>query len=208
MKKISLLLVLISASIAGFSQNDSAKTKQKEIGLLFNNFNNYGATFKMGTNNMMWRFNSLLGSNGLDETNSESQNRQSKTSNIGFRVGFELRKKIKPNFELRYGVDASYDYSSSSRVYEVTNEDITQTTSSDSKYHSPGVNLVLGANYIFKDNIVLGAEFLPSYKINMGSSTTKTEMTDQETTERTTDLTGYDFGLNSSSVILSIAYRF
>jgi hypothetical protein len=58
--------------------------KQKEIGLVFSNLDNFGLTFKTGTDKSLWRFNTLFisGSN-MDNTADSLVNNQ---SNMGFGV--------------------------------------------------------------------------------------------------------------------------
>ena len=79
--------------------------KQKEVGIVFRNLDNFGLTFKSGTNKSLWRFSTLLvqGSN-FEETTDSVENKQ---SSRGFGVGFgrEYRESISDKIELRFGAE-------------------------------------------------------------------------------------------------------
>ena len=82
--------------------------KQKEVGLVFNDFNNFGLTYKFGIEKSMWRLNTLFMSGS--DSKEESDENELKVSSIGFGVGFgkEFRKGITEKLEMRYGADISF----------------------------------------------------------------------------------------------------
>jgi len=55
MKKNVLILLTIIMSYTLMAQQ-----KQKEVGLVFNNLNNFGLSYKTGTNKALWRFNTMF----------------------------------------------------------------------------------------------------------------------------------------------------
>ena len=108
MKKSLLILLCLSMSYYLIAQET---VKQREIGLVFSNLDNFGLTFKIGTDKSLWRFNTLfITGNNMDNTSDSLVNKQ---NNMGFgvKIGKEYRKKIVANLELRFGADISFTYS-------------------------------------------------------------------------------------------------
>lgn len=200
MKKALLILMTLTLSISIMAQE---KTKQKEIGIVFNNFDNFGLSLKTGNEKSMWRFNTLMitGRN-QDEIADSTENKQ---KNMGFSIKFgkEYRKAIVENFEFRYGADLSFNYSKSE--YENIGESFYYRSSKNKKTtYQPGINLVFGFNYVINDNIVIGAELLPHFTYITGTST----KTDYYNNEIKSDISGFSYGLSNTSALLSISYRF
>jgi len=83
MKKSLFILTALSMSFFLMAQGQS---KQKEIGLVFNNLNNFGLTFRTGTEKALWRFNTLyLSGNNMTQTADSSE-----TKNISNGFGLKL----------------------------------------------------------------------------------------------------------------------
>lgn len=201
MKESFIILTAILMSLSIMAQE---KPKQKEIGITFMNLDNFGLTFKTGNEKSLWRFNTLLISgNNMDEL-SDSLDR--KIRNIGFKImmGKEWRKVIVKNFEMRYGVDLSFRYNSSD--YEYNDKTINDYDRLDkSTIYEPGINLVFGFNYVLNDHLVIGAEVLPNFSYMTGTST-NTSFRDDNILE--SDVSGFNFGISNTSVLLSVAYRY
>ncbi len=180
------------------------KTKQKEVGLVFSNLNSFGLTYKIGTEKSLWRFNTLFISGGnIDET---ADSMVSNRSNMGFRIKFgkEYRKVIITNLEFRYGADLAFTYSQSKYNYDDKSVEDHDMLSERTTYQ-PGINLVLGLNYVFKDRFVIGAELLPYFSYITGKSNETSYRTNEEIEK---DISGYSYGLSNTSVLLSLSYRF
>lgn len=180
--------------------------KQKEIGLVFSNLDNFGFTFKTGNEKSLWRFNTLfLSGNNVDQTTDSSISKQ---TNMGFgiKIGKEYRKKIVGNLEFRYGIDLSFSYSQSKIEYNdktvFDNDRLNKRIT-----YQPGINLVLGFNYLINKNIVLGAELLPGFAYTTGTSVEKNYYNNNDD-EIKTDISGFNYGLSNTSVLLSLVYRF
>ena len=68
-KMMKIIIVLASILMPFFimaqetEEVDSTPQKQKELGLVFSNFDRFGVTFKIGNEKALWRFASLIGSN-------------------------------------------------------------------------------------------------------------------------------------------------
>ena len=178
--------------------------KQKEIGLVFNNLDNFGLTFKIGSDKSLWRFNTLfVNGNNMDQTQDSSV---SKNNNMefGFKLGKEYRKPIVKNLELRYGADLSFKYSYSKSDYNDKTVDNDDRLNKRITYE-PGINLVLGLNYVVNDHFVIGAELLPNFSYVTGTSKNYYNNNGNETK---TDISGFLYDLSNSWVKLSLSYRF
>ena len=182
------------------------KVKQKEIGLVFRNLDNFGLTYRTGTDKSLWRFNTLfISGNNMDENADSLVNKQ---SNMGFgvKIGKEYRKKIVDNLEMRFGADLSFRYSQIKSDYDDKTVDDYDRLN-ESKTYQPGINLVFGFNYLLGENILIGAELLPSFTYITGESVEKRYyVNDGE--EIKSDISGFNYGISNTSVLLSIAYRF
>ena len=180
------------------------KTKQKEVGLSFSNLDEFGITYKVGTQKAMWRFNTLLLTGGKNTLKYPEQAKVI-NNNFGFdlMVGREYRTSIDDNFEFRCGFDIVYGYSSVKREDKTSldTQDWMTTKNSTSKY---GFNFVLGFNYTINHKLVLGAEVLPGINFQDG----EVKKSYNYGNEETTDISGSRYGLKNSSVLLTLAYRF
>jgi hypothetical protein len=201
MKKACMFLLAITVSVFAMAQE---KTKQKEVGLIFRNLDNFGVIYKSGSEKALWRYNALMISGSSQKNDAEVYSDEQ--SKIGFSAGFgrEYRKEIAENFELRYGADLSFAYNHSTFDHKDDNGidlEREQTT------YSSGVNLIFGFNYVFKEKFVVGFELLPAFSYYTGKSVQKDGhgTTDDEINS---DISGFNYGLSNSSAVLSVAYRF
>jgi hypothetical protein len=192
MKKTLLILICIALS---YTMKAQETMKQKEAGLIFNSLNNFGLTYKTGTNKSLWRFNTLFINGNERKHTLDTVENVFSTLGFGLKIGKEFRKKIIPKFELRYGVDLSFAYSK----YKNTQDD----SESKSVTYKPGINLVFGLNYVIGENLVIGAELLPEFAYITGNITNK-----NNGEEKKTDIKGFEYGLSNTSAMLTIAYRF
>lgn len=203
MKKSLLMLFCLSMSMFLMAQQPE---KQKEIGLVFSNFDNFGITYKTGTAKSLWRFSYLnMSGNNMNQTQDSLNSKQSNFG-FGFRVGKEYRKEIANNLEMKFGADLSFSYSYSKSDFDDLSIRDYDDIASQSLFR-PGFNLVFGLNYALNDNIVIGAEVLPSFTYTTGISKGEYNNNDNEKTVRN-ELSGFNYGLSNNSVLLSLSYRF
>lgn len=198
--RISLLLLLCIAM--SYHLMAQEKVKQKEIGLVFSNLDNFGFTFRTGTDRVLWRFNTLLISgNNQNITGDSTVNTQ---GNIGFdvKIGREYRKVLVDDLELRFGADLSFSYSQSKTEYDFKKANYYRLY--EQIIYRPGINLVFGFNYKLSDNFVIGAEILPNFSYITGTSKEKSNNEDAFKS----DISGLNYGISNTSVLLSLAYRF
>ena len=201
MKKLVLVFIALTMSVIVIAQE---KSKQKEVGLVFNNLDNFGLTYKTGTNKSLWRFSTLLISGRNTDEKADSLVRNQ--NNIGFaiKLGKEYRKVIVENFELRYGADLSFSYNQSTSSDDdksIDNHDIIF----EQTIYQPGINLVIGLNYVFKDRFVIGAELLPHFSYISGKSKRSSYRYDEDIES---DISGFSYGISNTSALLSLSYRF
>ena len=178
-------------------------SKQREVGVVFSSFDNFGLTYKTGTEKSLWRFTSLLISGrNTKEVGDSLENNQ---NNIGFGIKFgkEYRKVIVKNLELRYGADLSFSYNhSTSKNVDISLYNIDLVN--EQTIYQPGINLVIGLNYVIKDRFVIGAELLPYFSYITGKYK-RSNFRNDEIIE--SDISGFLYGLSNTSALLSLSYR-
>ncbi len=206
MKKSLLILFCLSMSYFLTAQET---VKHKEIGIVFENFDNFGFTYKTGTEKALWRFTSLYLSGYNQEYDTPVDSVTYKYGKMGFQIaaGREYRKKITDNLEFRYGADLSFAY-----TFLKSDYDYSSTDDTDELYkrviYAPGINLVLGLNYTIGNNLIIGAEILPAFTYRTGKETNVYTYISGEEEEEITNISSFTYGLSSSSVSLSFSYKF
>ncbi len=204
MKKTFILLIALTISSLAIGQEE--KTEQiREVGLTFKNLDNFGFSYKVGTTHSLWRFNavSISGSSDSQKLENDDDSRDSNHFGFAFSAGKEFRKLIAKNLEYRYGFDFSFGYNHSKRS-QSSNSQYIQYDTAKSDLYTPGFNLVFGINYSVGEHLVLGAELMPYLHYAFGESS----IGDEDYGKETTDHSNFSYGFDSSSVLLSLAYRF
>ena len=196
MKNVALVFVCILVPFFATAQEKEPQ-KVKEVGIVFHNLDNFGFTYKTGTEKSLWRFSTL----SLNGTNTKSTDDfpglKQNTFGIGFSAGREYRKMIIDDLYFRYGLDLVFTYSSQKIDNSTFNYKETD------KNYSPGMNIVLGLNYNINEKIVLGAELLPYF--------TYTRSSNKKVDNNVETKSGYNktsYGVSNQSVLLTLAYRF
>ncbi|NMM50676.1 hypothetical protein HH304_19860 [Flammeovirgaceae bacterium KN852] len=171
--------------------------KQKEIGLVFSNLDNFGFTYRTGTNKSLWRFNSLFIS-GINQKTSNDNNDDS-NSRIGFgvSVGKEFRKNIVEKLDLRYGADLSFGYSKLKTEHHLYNNSTKMIN------YCTGINFIVGFNYLLGDDFLIGAEILPGVSYSKG----KTENHNSDEPVSINKSSSFYYGISNSSVQFSLVYK-
>ncbi|WP_282036563.1 hypothetical protein [Saccharicrinis aurantiacus] len=216
MKKKYFVFLCLALSIGVFAQE-----KQKEIGVVTSSFENFGLSYKFGSSKALWRIKTIYG-NGFNmdseygpyeyydyNTNEiiDKVNYQTSDSySIGFAFGREYRVLITEDFEMRYGADLRYTYGNSK---DIRNNSLNTDEKWVSKniHNIMGVNFVFGFNYVFASNILLGVNINPYLVYRIGKSESGNEF-DYEETKSSYVNTTLSYGLSTSSILLTLAYRF
>jgi hypothetical protein len=203
------ILILLLSSLSILTASSQEKVKIKEIGISFQNKNDYGFLYRIGNTGSVWRISSsfFIEKYKLDN---KIQNSEYHREAFGYSLalGKEFRKSLNDKLEFRYGAEVFYSY---------------QKEGEDSRYpddnsfivwnylnrntRSSGLHLMIGFNYLIESNFVIGLEINPriSYQevkqnqilIGQGLSQEFNSIND-----------GYGFGLNQKFALLSIIYRF
>ncbi len=198
-------IVLISLSLPLFLKAQEVE-KQKEMGIVFSNPDNFGLTFKTGTNKSLWRFTTLHMSGGKIGWDSDQSDDKHNSFGVWCSIGKEVRKDIVEKLELRFGVDLSFSY-----LYQKSDhKDKTDPYYNNyfkHKIYYPGINLVFGLYYKLSDHFIIGAELLPYFRYEIGKSVSSRFWLNNGD-EVKTDISGFSYGLSNSSVQLSLVYRF
>lgn len=198
-------MILLCLSLSCFLMAQE-KVKQKEIGLVFSSLDNFGLTFKIGTEKSLWRFNALFIDGHKRDNVSDSLSEKYNSTGFGIRLGREYRKVIVQNLELRYGADISFNYG-----HGINDVDYNYVHYNDyyleQTTYTPGINLVVGLNYVIKEKLVLGAELLPYFSYTTGTSIEKGRYSNFDE-EVKSDISVFNYGISNTSALLSIAYRF
>ena len=192
MKKQVFILFLLALPCVLFAQE---VLKQREIGLVTRDFDSFGLSYKVGTAKSLWRFNTLVAAGNKYEESSGDVTETRTNADVWLAVGREFHKTMAEKFELRYGLDVSFRYLRNKTDYE--------TYVDDRKLYEPGVNLVVGLNYLLSENFVFGAEILPFFTYCTGTS----ERGGSENKLKK-DVSGFDYGLSNSSVLITLSYLF
>jgi hypothetical protein len=213
MKKILLLTLILASAICLFAENAEKIT---EIGLTNSRplYNSYNFTMKFGNERSLIRISSLSFSEYMRDENGTrlygddtlSMGRSDLSLNFAFALGKEVRKEIDGNFEFRYGMDFTFAYLSD---IDDIDYDTTYTLNSKVNTWSPGLQLVLGFNYVLKDRIVFGVEFLPKFYYSYSRYAYERLYTDPDRQDIYETEYSHYWKFNISTLALfSISYRF
>ena len=203
MKKHLIILIIILATSAEVIGQENPKIN--EVGISLQSLNSFGVTYKYGTTNGLIRFQGL-GINGDDyeyENLQDSLKISSKGFSISIRAGYEWRSTVADKIELRYGGDLFYGYSihKDNSEYQYSS----YTSQFENTGHSYGLGGVLGANYLFTNNLFIGIEIMPS----ISKQNNKNIFSDSDTNEmREATRSNINYELNLNNALLTLGFRF
>ena len=213
MKKI---LFFVMALLLAFNLFAEKGNKIIEVGVTTTRplYNAYNFTLKYGTETSLMRINSLSVDEYLNkrlyfDTNGSDTITSSMLSNdfeFAIAIGREKRKEISENFELRYGIDLTFGYSNDTDHGDET-YNYHEIQTSKNFLVQPGMKLVLGLNYVLKDRIVFGVEFLPSCSYSFIKTVNMTERDGQVIRNRINTYNRFNLDIISTA-LFSISYRF
>ena len=206
MRKSILFIIAIAMSIGLAAQETS---KIKEAGLVFSSFNNFGLSYKSGSEKALWRYSTLFLSGSNSKETGDDYIDERNTFGVSLAFGREYRKHLTEKLQLRYGADV---------VFGIAHSEINSDPGNNISYaytriiketiYSPGVDFVFGFNYLVTDVLIFGVELNPEFTYNFGKSKQSTEYPDESKNELETDISGITYGLRSNSARITIAYRF
>jgi hypothetical protein len=202
MKLSAITTLLIIFVCSTLSAQEKTSSRLHQVGITFSNLNSFGAIYKTGNDKTLFRL-SLL-SLGYVNSNTFGRDQDSveyKTSQLaaGIRFGFEKHIPVNKEFCFLAGAEFGFEYR---RV------NMPGYSGNDNKRIdwtiTPGIYLLLGAEYVLKNHWVFGAEITPGVWFDYGKSTTTTN--GDISTEITNQV--FNAGFKSNSAALSVAYRF
>ncbi len=205
--KIKALLYAILFSATSLVAQDEPQ-KRQEIGLSFNNFNNFGAAYRIGNDLALWRVSINLSTNSqVEEIPNDTIKNNTDDFFLDISLGWEKRIALADRLYFRLGGDLFYQNGQTSfeRVQFVPFRQNSTTEISSNGY---GVRLVFGAMYQINSAIHFGFEVLPAYSwIN---SERKNSLTSNTTNpvENSIKTSNSGFNLNTSSVRLNFGFNF
>jgi len=201
MKHVVLIILCLFISYPLIAQE---KAKQKEVGIVFGSLNNFGFSFKTGTNKSLWRFGTTFINGTSGENISQNQTSKYNSQGVGVNVGKEFRKNIASKLDLRYGADVYFSYhNTKSDYFDSLNSWTNKNKSSINDYR---LRFIFGFNYNVNENILFGIEMLPYFEYSISSQETTTNS--ESSSVRKNKRKDFNYGLNSSSVLLSLMYKF
>jgi len=196
-------------------------TSIKELGVAFQNLKSFGMVFKTGSERSLFRLNTIAGSSSYSSNfqdyfldNKFQSQEQIKTFSFGvdLRAGWEFRKTVLKNFEIRYGADFLLFNNFSKRVNEPNLITLSQPYQFINLNYiiAPGFGLIAGINYVIKKQLVLGIEVLPSlsYEIFREESKSVNTLTEQEKISSKNTKTTWNYNISNSWLLFTVSYRF
>lgn len=197
MKRIAFTPLLFLVAQFVFGQESSST--QKEIGLAFYGFDNFGLVYRTGTPTRLWRFNNsfILGNN--QNQKSDDTHRTDQSFGVSLSAGREFRKSIHEKIQFRSGFDFSFSFSHQ----KFAQDDLTPNNN-DSGYEwttwRPGINAVVGVNYSLGDRMQIGFEILPGIGYTMGSRTDYQYFINNGEKVKS-DLSGFNVNFSNSALV-------
>lgn len=201
MNRIILLLPLLLIISTTQAQE---KVKQKEIGITFKNLDNFGLSYKFGNINRMWRVGTFM-LDGHKSTLMEPDKNDKEINSKGFELSFgrEYRKAINSKIDFRYGLDVFYSWKRTKKKDVISSYSFNPFFSE--KNSKTGLRLIFGMNYKLADNLILGAEILPT----MAWARTKLENSPYKSkVEVIQEIETFEYDLSNASAILTLAFQF
>jgi hypothetical protein len=194
--------IAICAILFALTLNAQEQPKQREVGVIFHNFDGFGLTYRTGTPKALWRFSSFNFdfSHNKSKMDGNDAITKSNSAGIGVAIGREYRKPLSDRFALRYGVGVVSNYNRSSSKIE--NPDPEFDSEVENINISGGVQFIAGLNYSFGERFLLGLELLPSVIYNNSQSQSISSTNNQKISN-----SGTSFGLNNSIALISIVYK-
>ncbi|RKD86478.1 hypothetical protein [Mangrovibacterium diazotrophicum] len=185
MKRVLICLLFLAA---GFAVQAQESEKIHEVGLYFQNVDQFGLRYKVGHDDIRYRFTTTaLSFNKSDYPDSQEQNSNSHWG-VQLGAGLEKHKPLADNFGFYYGPEINLLYTRDKNKTEVPANETIQNQ------HGIGLGAIIGFRYQLAETLSLSAEFVPNiyYQKTTGSS----------------ESDYWNFYLNTNQVGLTLAYQF
>lgn len=184
------------------------KPLRQELGLTFTDINSFGLTYRQGGDEALWRFRAFSALGNTNNETADSSNRLSRNFDLFLGAGREYRAPLADRFQLRYGADLvagiNYDRNEAEQIRSNGAFEIL----SERQVYMVGINLVLGINYQVSEQIILGAEVLPSVRYGFGNERRIEESSFSGRSDTRSAISRWDYSLSTGSVLFSAVYVF
>ncbi|MCP4440715.1 MAG: hypothetical protein GY810_17345 [Aureispira sp.] len=181
------------------SINAQIEGQAHEIGVSIGGGLSFELTYKRGTPKSLFRLRSVL----FNLNNSRVPNSSTNKYTAGLFGGYERRANIAKYLKFVYGFDLGASYNGQTSEGNENNVEI------ENKEHviTPSINLVLGINYVLKDQWIFSLELLPY--LSYGFRFTDRRIIQQGIEQIESSVSHFIHGgLNTKAVRLGVAYRF
>lgn len=211
MKRAFFIIIIAALSLTTTAQENQKKqdnqVKINELGLTFSSLDRFGLTYKTGRDQSIWRFQTFVASQAQQElsSNDYSTDQKNKNVNCTLKIGRAYISKITETIDFRFGIDFFYSYRKMKEEFNIPEERPAEQMS-EVKSNEYGMNFVFGFHHLLNEHIQIGAEILPYFSYQSGS--TKRYANGQSNNPEEVDLSGYSYGLSNNSVQVNLTYRF
>lgn len=195
MKKIFFVIVAL-VCIQYTSSAQEANSRIRELGINLSG-STFGIRYKTGNENTLFRLSlhSLSGSSSTFKTSSNYESK-SNSQGLGFNFGFEKRKLVSDNVNIYFGSDILTTYQR-----HISKTGSPSQTNTDLSF-SPGLGLLLGFNFKISNKINISAEIMPSISYSVSKYSTEYNGTINNTSS-----TGFNYGLRTNGVNLTLSFN-
>ena len=199
MKKEFILIIFLGLiPVRSIAQDTNPRIN--EVGISLRGATSLGIRFKTGNEKTLFRITLLSASvSNTKSLSAPNPDNDSENGSIGagLNIGIEKRKSISENIWFYYGTDLINSFSKNSY------ESPSAVSSSEDWAISTGIGVVIGLIYKINNSINISAEVMPSIWYSYGKTTSDSEISSSERTNR-----GLDYSLVSPGANLTFSYRF
>jgi hypothetical protein len=197
MKKI-LLAFVFCALVSSLVNAQDSKNSLKEIGFTMSG-TQFGVRYKTGTETTLLRL-TLQSIYGSTSTHKEINGKYTNSGfGYGLNIGMEKRKPLADNIQFYCGPELL------TSVQTSNGKDKSTGSRSSSTYLDAGLGLVLGLNFRISEKLNISAEAVPA--LNYTHSIFKNKVGESAPENKTT-ADGFDFGLSTGGINLTVAFVF
>lgn len=202
--KAILIIIILCISMSLMAQETP---RLKEAGVVFRNLDNFGLTYRTGTEKALWRFEALTANLSNENREGDRTSLKNNQFSLSVRAGREYRRSLSQRFALRSGFDLGLGLNYSLRENDQRMNSGTIYDRSESTEYTGLSSLILGANLQLGKSWTLGAEIRPTLSFTRGSEETQRNYNDEPTEEETRQISRLAFGSNLTSIVFSAVYR-
>jgi len=196
--KIIFAFIFMLLTFSGIMTAQESQVKIREVGVRFNNLDNFGIIYKKGSEKSLFRL-TLLSLNSMSNNSKKESEKYSRNRSIGLgmNLGFENRKPVTEKLDFYSGLDfiSSFSYNSMELIQTLT-ENTTWNISS-------GVGFIIGLRYNINNDLAISAEVVPSVLFSVGEIISSVNYVASDEIH-----SGFEIGFGNRGAGLTLSYRF